>query len=66
MILIFFYSFQDSKISGFYFRAQDEELRLISCLLNSDKETEGDYLMVTGNWYLDRRPYPILMGRAGG
>ena len=45
----YIYSFQDSKISGYYFKIQHEEVRLILCLLNSNKETEGDYLIVLGN-----------------
>ena len=35
----YIYSFQDSKTSGFYFKAWHKELRLISCLPNCDKET---------------------------
>ena len=34
------YSFQESKIFEFYFKIWHGEVRLISCLLDSDKETE--------------------------
>ena len=47
----YIYSFQDSKTSGFYVKIRHEKVRLISGLPNSDKETEGDYLIVSGNWY---------------
>ena len=45
------YSFHDSKTSGYYFKIQHGEVRLISGLLDSDKEIEGDYLIISGNWY---------------
>lgn len=37
----FVYSFQDSRTSGFYLKTQHREVRLISCLPDSDKETGG-------------------------
>ena len=45
----FIYCFQDSKTYGFYFKIQHREVRLIFGLSNSDKETKGDYLIVSGN-----------------
>ena len=45
----YIYSFQDSKTSGYHFKIQHGEVRLILCLPNSNKETEGDYLIVLGN-----------------
>jgi len=47
----YIYSFQDGKISGFYFKIRHGEVRLISGLLDSNKETEGDYLVISRNWY---------------
>lgn len=52
----YIYSSQDSKTSGFYFKIWHGEVRLISGLLDSDKETEKDYLIV----------YPISVSKAGG
>ena len=52
------YSFQDSKTSSFYFKIQQKEVRLISSLPNFDKEREGDYLIILGNWYPDGIHYP--------
>lgn len=37
----FVYSFQDSRTSGFYLKTQHGEVRLISCLPNSNKKTGG-------------------------
>lgn len=36
-------------------------MRLIFCLPDSNKETKGDYLLVTGNWYHDRLPCLIII-----
>ena len=47
----YIYSFQDNKTSGFYFKIWHGEVRLILGLLDSDKEIEGDYLIISGNWY---------------
>ena len=45
----YIYSFQYSKTSGFYFKIHHGEVKLISSLPDSDKETEGDNLIVSGN-----------------
>ena len=47
----YIYSFQESKTFGFYFKIRHGEVRLILGLLDSDKEIEGDYLIILGNWY---------------
>ena len=54
------YSFQDSKTSKYYFKIRQREVRLISGLPSSDKETEGDYLIVSRNWYLGRTIAPLV------
>lgn len=41
-------------------------MRLISGLLDSDKQTEGYYLVISGNWYSGGTHCPIVVGRAGG
>ena len=62
----YIYSFQDSKTSGFYFKIWHGQVRLISGLPNFDKETEGDYLVISGNWYPSGIRCPTIAGRAGG
>ena len=42
------YSFQVSKTFGFYFKIRHGEVRLISGLLDFDKEIKGDYLISRG------------------
>ena len=62
----YIYSFQDSKTSKFYFNIWHGEVRLISSLIDFDKEIEGDYLVVSGNWYPSEIHYPTSAGKAGG
>ena len=54
------YSFQDSKTSKYYFKIRQREVRLISGLPSSDKETKGDYLIVSRNWYPGRTIAPLV------
>ena len=58
------YSCQDNSTLGYYFKFRHGEVRLVSYLPDSDKETEGDFLMITGNQHPDELPYPISQGRA--
>ena len=60
------YSFQVRKTLGFYFKVQHEEVRLISGLLDFNKEIEGDYLIISGNWCPDGIQCPTTSGRAVG
>ena len=62
----YIYSFQDSKTSGFYFKIWRGEVRLISHLSDSDKETEGDYLIISGNLYLSGIHCCTSAGKVGG
>ena len=62
----YIYSFQDSKISGFYFKVWHGEVRLISSLPDSDKEIERDYLIILGNEDLNGIHCPMSAGKAGG
>ena len=64
--ITYIYSFQDNKTSGFYLKIWHREGRLILGLLNFDKETEGDYLIISGNWYSNGIHCTISTGKAGG
>lgn len=57
------YSFQDNKTSRFHFKT---EVRLISGLSDSNKETERDYLINSKNWYPDGIHCTTTKGRASG
>ena len=61
----YMYSFQDSKTSRYYFNIRHREVRLIFGLLNFNKEIEGDYLVILGNWYPNGIHCPIKAGKAG-
>jgi len=41
-------------------------VRLVSSLPESDKEAEGDYLVILRNWYPGGIYSPTIGGRAGG
>ena len=60
------YCFQDSKTSGYYFKTRHGEVRLISGLPDTDKETERDYLVISGNWCCSRTHCPTNVGKAEG
>ena len=45
----FIYNYQDSKTSDYYVRNCLGEVRLMYWLPDSDRETEGDFLMITRN-----------------
>ena len=62
----YIYSFQESKTLRFYFKIQLGEVRLIPGFPDSNKETKGDYLIISGNWYPNGIRCPTTMGRAGG
>ena len=51
---------QDNTTSGFYFKCHHGEVRLISCLPNSNKEIEGDFLIITG-WFDAYSCYIVCM-----
>ena len=61
----YIYSFQDSKTFGFYVKIRHGKVRLISSLPDFDKETEGDYLIVLGNWYPSGIHCPTRASKAG-
>ena len=60
------YSFQDSKTSRYYFKSRHRKVRLIFGLLDSNKETEGDYLVILGNYYPSMIHCPTKAGKANG
>ena len=62
----YIYSFQESKTLRFYFKIRHGEVRLILGFPDSNKETVGDYLIISGNWYPNGICCPTTAGRAGG
>lgn len=45
------YSFQDSKDTGFYLRTRVLVVCLISCLPETKKGMEKEFLIISGDWH---------------
>ena len=54
-----------SLSGGYYIKSRSDEVRLISCLLKSNKGMKDDYLVVSGGWH-DGLPYPVRARILGG
>ena len=51
--------------AGFYLKSRSSVVKLISCLLKSNKGMKDDYLILSGPWS-DGLPYPTKLGEPGG
>ena len=40
-----------SLFGGYYLKSRSDEVRLISCLLKSNKGLKDDYLVISGEWH---------------
>ena len=56
----FMYSLCDKITSDYYLKTRDMRVRLISCLLDSNRNSTGEFLWVSGNWFADELPCPFL------
>ena len=45
------YNWQKGKETGHHFRCRVLAIRLISCILNSNKGMDEDFLIVSGEWH---------------
>ena len=54
-----------SLSGGYYLKSQSDEVRLISCLLKSNKDMKDDFLIVSGGWHNDLS-FPVKAGTPGG
>ncbi|KAL0003384.1 hypothetical protein SO802_017165 [Lithocarpus litseifolius] len=52
------YSMCGNERSGYYLKARDTIVRLISCLPNSNGNLAGEFVRVSGNWLTDELTYP--------
>ena len=59
------YSLCGNKISNYYLKVRDMRIRLISCLLDSNRNSAGEFIWVHGNWFSDEIPYPLLWREVG-
>ena len=47
------YSLCDNIRSDYYLKARDVWVGLILCLLNSNRNSAGEFVRVSGNWLAD-------------
>ena len=45
------YNYQKGKETGYYFRCRVPTVRLISCILDSNKGMDKDFLIISGEWH---------------
>ena len=56
----FMYSLCGNIRSNYYLKFRDVQVRLISCLPNSNRNSTGEYVWVSGNWHANELTYPII------
>ena len=49
----FMYSLCSNIRTDYYLKVRDVRVRLISCLLDSNRNSGGEYVQVSGNWHAD-------------
>ena len=63
--IIWVYNLHHLKGQGYYLKSRYPEVRLIQCLLESNKILNKDFLIVLGEWH-DGHPCPTREGQLGG
>ena len=62
----FMYSLCGNIESYYYLKTRDNRVRLISCLPDSNRNSAGEFVQVSGNWLAEELPYafkPCNVGR---
>ncbi|KAK9987703.1 hypothetical protein SO802_027942 [Lithocarpus litseifolius] len=52
----FMYSLCGNLKSGYYLKTRDMRVRLISCLPDSNRNSAGEFVRVSGNWFAEELP----------
>ena len=55
----FMYSLCGNIRTNYYLKTRDMQVRLISCLPDSNKNSTGEFVRVSGNWIVDELPCPF-------
>ena len=55
----FMYSLCGKIKSDYYLKMRDMWVQLISCLPNSNRNSAGEFVRVSGNWLANELPYPL-------
>ena len=63
--VVHLYESHKQKDAGFYLKSRSDAVRLISCLLKSNKGMKDDYLIASGPWH-DSLSCPTQLGEPGG
>ena len=53
------------KKSNYYLKTRDNRLRLISCLLDSNRNSTEEFIWVRGNWFAGDIPPPLSQREVG-
>ena len=56
----FMFSLCGNQRSGYYIKVMDTMVRLISCLPDSNRNSVGEYVRVSGNWFTNKLTCPTL------
>ena len=54
----YMYSLCSNIRTDYYLKVRDVQVQLISCLLDSNKNSAGKYVRVSGNWHANELTYP--------
>ena len=59
------YSLRGNKSTNYYLKVRDIQVRLISCLPDSNRNLAGEFVWVHDNWFVGEIPYPISWREVG-
>ena len=59
------YSLCRNKNTNYYLKVRNYRVRLISCLPDSNRNLVREFVQVSGNWFADELPYPLLPREVG-
>ena len=54
-----------NKRTNYYLKVRDMRVRLISCLLDSNRNSTGEFIRVHDNWFADDIPCPFSWRKVG-
>ena len=59
------YSLCGNKATNYYLKTRDNRVWLISCLLDSNRNSAGEFVWMRGNWFVGEVPYPLSWREVG-
>ena len=59
------YSLCGNKATNYYLKTRDNQVRLISCLPDSNRNSTGEFVRVRGNWFAGVVPCPLSRQEVG-